>query len=347
MSDPGPSNPSPPQRPSDPPLATLRVGIALGTQRTSVAASNGAREYFGSLVGWPRSAAARKLVGSDVLIGAEAWRFRLAADLARPFEGGLVPGTGEFGSAAESGVHERAVADLVRRAVKLARAAPGERVAGVLAVPARAARANRDLLVRAAAESMVPLEVVPEAWASWRASGAPEGTIVVDIGAGETVVCRCGAEPPAQADMVVIGRGGDAVDLDLLARLRARLPAGEFTVGGVRELKERYGCLLDSDTALVGLPVGGRTAPVDVADLVAGACRAVVPGIVEAVRTLVREGRGATPLILLAGCGGQLRGLNRLVEEGLKSAAAIQVRVIEDAVFAGAEGALLRTSPRS
>lgn len=346
MSDAGQATPTPPQRASDPPLATLRVGIALGTQRTSVAASNGAREYFGSLVGWPRSAAARKLVGADVLVGAEAWRFRLAADLARPFEGGVVPGTGTSGSEAEAGVHARAVADLVRRAVKLARAAPGERVAAVLAVPARAARLNRDLLLRAAAESLVPLDVVPEAWAAWRSSGAPEGAIVVDVGAGETAVCRCFAEPPAEEDMVVIGKGGDAIDADLLARLRARLPAGDFTVGSVRELKERYGCLLDADTALVGLPVGGRTAPVDVAEAVAGACRAVVPAIVEAIRTLARRAPKEPPLVILAGCGGQLRGLDRMLSEEMRAMGGGRVERVGDPLFAGAEGALLRTTPR-
>ncbi|MCC6737703.1 MAG: hypothetical protein IT452_01550 [Planctomycetia bacterium] len=346
MSDAGQAPPSPPQRPSDPPLATLRVGIALGTQRTSVAASNGAREHFGSLVGWPRSAAARKLVGADVLIGAEAWRFRLATDLARPFEGGVVPGKGDPGPEAASEVHARAVADLVRRAVKLARAAPGERVAGVLAVPARAARVNRDLLMKAAAESMVPLDVVPEAWAAWRSSGAPEGAIVVDIGAGETTVCRCGPEPPGEADLVVIEKGGDAIDMDLLSRLRAKLPAGEFTVSGMRELKERYGCLLDTDTMLVGLPVGGRTAPVDVADAVAGACRAVVPRILEAIRALAGGDGQGVPRVILAGCGGLMRGLDRMLAEGLRSTGGGTVDRVADPLFAGAEGALLRTSPR-
>ncbi|MCE9582256.1 MAG: hypothetical protein K8T20_07170 [Planctomycetes bacterium] len=329
---PAPRDPAP-SRPSDPPVATLRVGIALGTFRTSVVASNGAREHFGSLVGWPRSAAARKLIGEDVLVGAEAFRFRVALDLVRPFEGGVVPGTE---------VHERAVADLVRRAVKLARAAPGERVEGVLAVPARAARENRELLVRAAAGTMVVREVVPEAWAAARGLAPGDGAIVVDIGADSTTVLRFGPEPPGQDDVVVLPGGGDAIDLDLLARLRGKLPAGEFTVGGMRELKERYGCLLDADTALVGLPVAGRTAPVDVADVVAAACRAPVAGILEAVRGLIRPGLPGGPTLVLAGCGGQMKGLERMLAEGLKSMGGGRVTRVMEPVFAGAEGALSR-----
>lgn len=332
-------------RPSDPPAATLRVGIALGTFRTSVVASNGAHEHFGSLVGWPRSPAARKLVGADVMVGAEAFRFRLALDVVRPFEGGVIPGTGPYGSESLREVHLRAVADLVRRAVKLARAAPGERVEGVLAVPFRASLENRELLVRAAAETISVKDVVPESWAAARMTSPEAGSIVVDIGASATTVLRYGPEPPAENDVIVLPGGGDQIDLDLLERLRERMqPAGEFTVGGMRELKERYGCLLDVDSALVGLPVAGRTVPVDVGEAVAEACRANVPEILEAVRSLLRPGSSAGCTLILAGCGGQLKGLERMLAEGLKSMGGGQVTRVLDPTFAGAEGALTRAT---
>ncbi len=340
MADPGKKTRPPQARPSDPPLATLRVGIALGTYRTSVVASNGAREHFGSLVGWPRSAAARKLLGLDVLVGAEAFRYRVAVELARPYEGGVVPE-----SAGEAPL--RAVADLVRRAVKLARAAPGERISGVLAVPAKAARSSRDALVKAASESMTVTEVIPEAWAAGKAAGAPEGSLVVDVGAGNTVVCRVTADPPTERDLVILPSGGDGIDLDLMKRLQEKLPGGEFTVAGVRELKERYGCLVDTDSALVGLPVAGRTAPVDVAPQMAAACRAQVPAILDAIRSLLPSSpAGGETTVLLAGCGGQMKGLELLITEGLKGMGGGRVLKAVDPLFAGADGALARTVPR-
>jgi len=343
MSEDRPKPASASARPSDPPAATLRVGIALGTWRTAVVASNGAREHFGSLVGWPKSAAARKLLGEDVLVGAEAFRFRVAVDMARPFEGGVVPGTEAFGSEALKEVHLRAAADLIRRAVRLARAAPGERVAGVLAVPARAARVSRDLLIQAGSESMTVVEVVPEAWVAGRAAGAPVGAIVVDVGAGATVVCRMTSEQPCERDMVIIAGGGDAIDLNLLARLRLKLPGGEFTVAGMRDLKERFGCMLDNDSALVGLPVAGRIAPVDVAESVAAASRAPVSAILEAVKSLWPEARNQSVTVVLAGCGGQLRGLELMLAEGVKALGGGKVMRVADPVFAGAEGALAQT----
>ncbi len=336
MSRDGKKSSTPATRPSDPPLATLRVGIALGTLRSAVVSSNGSREHFGSLAGWPKSAAGRKLLGVDVLVGAEAFRYRVALELARPFEGGVVAG--------EASV--RAVADLVRRAVNLARAAPGERVTGVLAVPARAAMESREALTKAASESMTVSDVVPEAWAAARASGAAEGSLVVDVGAGGTVVCRVNTNPPGERDIVILPSGGDAIDMDLMKRLQERLPGGEFTVAGVRELKERYGCLVDSDSALVGLPVAGRTAPVDVAQFVAAACRAPVPAILEAIRSLLPSQPAGEATILLAGCGGQLKGLDLMLAEGLKSMGGGKVQRVTDPVFAGAEGALARATSR-
>lgn len=324
----------PAPRPSDPPAATLRVGIALGTWRTAVASSAGAREHFGSLAGWPKSASARKMIGEDVVVGAEAYRYRVALDLSRPFEGGVVPGHGALRQ-----VHLRAAADLIRRAVRIAGATPGERASGVLAVPAKAAWESRDELVKAAADTMTVTDVVPEAWAAGCGAGAAEGAIVVDAGASSTVVCRCGAQPPAEKDAVILPGGGDAIDMDLLARLQERLPAGEFTIAGVRELKERYGCLLDSDSALVGLPVAGAIAPVDVAAPVAAACRAQVPGILEAIRSLL-PGKKTSATVVLAGCGGLMKGLDRLLAEGLKALGGGTVTRVISPVFAGAEGAL-------
>ncbi|NUN49203.1 MAG: hypothetical protein HUU15_10285, partial [Candidatus Brocadiae bacterium] len=72
--------------------AGLRVGVALGTWRIAIAASNGSREHFGSLAGWPKSAAARRLICRDSVFGTEAYRLRAALNLSRPFEAGRLAG---------------------------------------------------------------------------------------------------------------------------------------------------------------------------------------------------------------------------------------------------------------
>jgi hypothetical protein len=50
----------------------LRVGIDLGTSRSSISASNGARHVVDSYVGWPVDTVARKVVKKSILFGREA-----------------------------------------------------------------------------------------------------------------------------------------------------------------------------------------------------------------------------------------------------------------------------------
>lgn len=317
----------------------LHVGISLGTWRTSVVATNGTREHFGSVVGWPRSASARRMFGRDVLFGNEAWRNRVALDLVRPLENGVMPGTEAYGSEELARVHQRAAAELIRQAVRLARPVPGETVRGVLAVPATAAWNNREALAQAARETLEKLDVVPEAWAVARGQDAPEGAFVVDVGASATTVYRVREKAPGPAEIVVLPIGGDAIDALLLKALEARHPGGDFGIATVRELKERYGCLPDGDSALVALPVGGRTIPTDAAAEVMEACRAPIGPVVEAVDRLLGTDPGPAEIIL-AGSGGQMKGLDRLLEETMKLVGGARVRRVVEPVFAGAFGAL-------
>src|SRR5215831_12215342 len=69
---------------------SLRVGIDLGTSRSSISASNGARHVVDSYVGWPVDMVARKVVKKPVLFGKEALDSRPMLDLHRPLERGLI-----------------------------------------------------------------------------------------------------------------------------------------------------------------------------------------------------------------------------------------------------------------
>jgi len=68
----------------------LQVGIDLGTSRSSISASNGARHVVDSYVGWPVDMVARKVVKKSVLFGKEALDNRPMLDLHRPLERGLI-----------------------------------------------------------------------------------------------------------------------------------------------------------------------------------------------------------------------------------------------------------------
>src|SRR5205814_8398208 len=68
----------------------LQVGIDLGTSRSSISASNGAREVVESYVGWPVDMVAKKVVKKPILFGREALDNRPMLDLHRPLERALI-----------------------------------------------------------------------------------------------------------------------------------------------------------------------------------------------------------------------------------------------------------------
>ena len=71
----------------------LLLGIDLGTSRSSIVSMNGSRRTIDSYVGWPRDAVSRKFFKSDVVFGRAALDNRLALDLYRPLERGVIKGT--------------------------------------------------------------------------------------------------------------------------------------------------------------------------------------------------------------------------------------------------------------
>ena len=68
----------------------LYIGMDLGTFKTSVAASTGTRDVTYSAVGWPRDHVARAMLGRDVVFGKDIMEHRLALNIVRPFEKGVL-----------------------------------------------------------------------------------------------------------------------------------------------------------------------------------------------------------------------------------------------------------------
>ena len=68
----------------------IHIGIDLGTSRSVVCASNGNRKWVESYVGWPKDFVAKKMLGKSVLFGSEALEHRLALNLSRPLQNGVL-----------------------------------------------------------------------------------------------------------------------------------------------------------------------------------------------------------------------------------------------------------------
>src|SRR5438045_6932252 len=102
----------------------LLVGIDLGTSRSSIVALNGVRKTVESYVGYPKDAVSRKMLKADVLYGRAALDNRLALELYRPLEKGVIKGTyegTEGGTKDEEKKNLQAAQELIKHLVDLVR----------------------------------------------------------------------------------------------------------------------------------------------------------------------------------------------------------------------------------
>jgi len=322
----------------------------LGCYKTSVAATNGMREIVHSIVGWPKDPVARKMLGKDIVFGNEAYRHRLALDTVRPFERGALKFLDHDAagiSKEKLGRYREAARELVKHVVSLCRPPRGTLVYGVIGSPARASILNKEALMDACKGTFDAVMIVSEPFAVAYGMNQLEDTLVVDIGAGTTDLCRMHGAIPTDEDQITVSKAGDYIDDCAFQLIQKRHPAAQFTINMVRDAKERLSFVNEvNDKAIVTWPNReGRPTPFDITEELTEACRKIVPDIVDGLRRLVSSfdaefQRRMLQNVILAGGGSQLRGLDRLIEEDLRQYGGGKVTKVHEPDYAGTNGAL-------
>lgn len=325
------------------------IGMDLGTFKTSVASSTGVRDVIPTAVGWPKDSVARTMLGRDVVFGKDLAEHRLALNVIRPFEKGVL----KYTTAEEAGVnanqvaaHKQAARLVVEHAVGLTKPAKGVPVFGVIGAPSRASVLNKKVLVEAAQGAFTGVMIISEPFSIAYGMNRLTDTLVVDIGAGTIDICPIYGTFPTDEEQVTVPVGGDLIDETFLAHLKQKYPQARLTVNMAREIKEKFGFVHDvNEKAMVSLPVEGKPMQFDVTEPLKAACRALVPPIVNGLREVV--GRFDPEFqsrllnnIVIGGGGSQVKGLDRVIEEAMKEYGGAKVKRVYDAVFAGAVGAL-------
>jgi rod shape-determining protein MreB len=325
------------------------IGMDLGTYKTSVASSTGIRDVIPTAVGWPRDPVARTMLGRDVVFGKDLVEHRLAVTVIRPFEKGVL----KFTSAEEAGVsaaqlaaHKQAARLVVEHAVSLTRPPRGLPIFGVIGAPSRATALNKKVLLDAAQSAFDGVMIVSEPFSIAYGMNRLSDTLVVDIGAGTVDICPVYGTFPAEEEQVTVPAGGDLIDETFLKMLNQKYPQARLTLNMAREIKEKYGFVHDvNEKAVVTLPVEGKPQSFDVTEPLKAACKSLVGPIVAGLREVVSRfdpefQQRMLDNIVLGGGGSQLKGLDRVIEEGMKEYGGCKVKRVYDAVFAGAVGAL-------
>lgn len=321
------------------PADVLHVGIDLGTSRSSITASNGARHVVESFVGWPVDMVARKVLKKSILFGREALENRPMLELHRPLERGLI----KEGSPKD----EAAVRELLRHLIALSGAKDGQKVRAVVGVPAEALRVSRQHLRSAVKGVASSLMIVSEPFAVAYGMEALLHTMIVDIGAGTTDFCVMNGHYPTEDEQRTLTNAGDAVDEQLVKLVAAKHPDASFSIHMVREWKEGASFVGEppKGPVKVTVPVKGKPTEIDITAEMKRACESLLGPLTETMLDLLSRVEPEWQAkvrqnVILAGGGSQMAGLAAALEKALAEVGGGRVRAVSDPVFAGSNGGL-------
>jgi rod shape-determining protein MreB len=329
----------------------LHIGIDLGTSQTAIAGDNGVRTFLPSYVGFPKDAVSQRMLGKDAVFGEEALKHRMALDLYRPLNQGVISYSDEpEKNGAEYQRSLRVARELLKHAVHLAAGKKTENtvIRGVIGTPAMASRQNKKALLEIARGILDDVMIVSEPFAVAYGLGLLTNALIIDIGAGTIDLCRMHGTVPSDEDQITIFKAGDYVDRKFLDLIKERYQEANFTINMIRRFKEENAFVTEKgERVFIILPVEGKPTKLDVTDELRAACRSIVPDIVDAIRQLVASfdpefQEGLKQNVVLAGGGSQIIGLKNEIEDYMEKTLGYgRVRKVEEFVYAGANGALL------
>ena len=326
----------------------MLLGIDLGTSRSSIVSMGGVRKTVETYVGYARDPVSRKMLKADMIYGRHALDNRLAVDLVRPLEKGVLKGTRDdaTNSGEDTAKSLKAAKDLLRYMVELVHPGRDEVLFGVIGVPSRATGKNKQAILDMSREVLDSVMIVSEPFTVAYGMERMSDIMVIDIGAGTTDLCRMHGTVPGEDDEVSYPLAGDAVDQKLYDLILAKWPKAQLTVNMCKGFKEQYGFVSDTkDKVEVLIPVDGTPTPHDITDLLKQACEILIDPIVEGIHKLVSSfnpefQEKLRHNVLLSGGGGLMRGLNKRIEEAMKRIGGGTVTIVEEPLYAGANGAL-------
>ncbi|HWE95524.1 MAG TPA: MamK family actin-like protein [Tepidisphaeraceae bacterium] len=325
----------------------MLLGIDLGTSRSSIVSYSGTRKTVETYVGFPKDAVSRKFLKQDVVFGKAALDNRLAVDLYRPLEKGVIKGSEEANNdPTRRDKNLQAAKLLLKHLVDLASPGRDEMLFGVIGVPSLATQKNKQAILEIARQVLDSVMIVSEPFTVAYGMEKMADVLVIDIGAGTTDLCRMHGTVPTEEDEVSYTVAGDAVDQKLHDLIMARYPRAQITVNMCKSIKEGYGFVSDTkDRVIVTFPEDGKPSPHDVTDEVKGASEILVAPIVEGIQKLVSSfnpefQERLRHNVILSGGGGLMRGLNKRIEDAMKEYGGARVTVVDEPLYAGANGAL-------
>ncbi|MBF0415768.1 MAG: rod shape-determining protein [Magnetococcales bacterium] len=316
----------------------LFLGIDLGTSRTTVVSNRGTKEAVRSVVGYPKDIIGVKLLDQTNVVGEEALDRRSYLNIHFPLEDGVLKEASEKDT--------QAAKELIQYAISLAHPQPGDRVCGIVGVPARASISNKNQLLRITNELMHFSMVVSEPFMVAYGLNKLTNAIIIDIGAGTIDICAMRGTIPGAEEQVTLMKAGNHVDNFLTSLISESYPNVQITTLLAQKIKDQFGFVGQPEQdIIVNLRANGKPQPHEITREVRMACEAIVPDIIENVQQLItifdpENQEEVVGNIILAGGGSRMRGLDRILADSLREYGDVRIHLVDDPIYAGSLGAL-------
>lgn len=315
----------------------LFVGIDLGTNHTAITTSDGKKKSILSVVGTPKDAVASKFLKRERLYGDDALKHRVALNLFRPIEYGLLKNQREDLEAAKG------LLEFVLNSVD------GDREVkkyAIIGVPAQASVLNKKIITEIAGNFFDGVMVASEPFCVAYNLGELEHSLVVDIGAGTTDMCRVHGTLPEPEDQISSNKAGDFIDKELVKLISDEYTNVRVTTEMAKKWKEQSSFVGEpEEEIIVNVPVDSSILKLSITKEIKNSCESIMPDIVNGISKLISTydpdfQEDLRNNIWLAGGGSLIKNLDIVLEQELELINGGKVTKDKDPVFSGADGAL-------
>lgn len=316
---------------------TLFIGIDFGTNHTAISTSDGKKKSILSLIGIPKDAVASKFLKKERLYGDEALKHRVALNMFKPIESGVLKNQREDLEAAKG---------LLEYIMGLVDANRDIKKYAIIGVPSQASVLNKKIITELTKDFFDGVMVASEPFCVAYNLGELEHSIVVDIGAGTTDICRVHGTLPEPDDQVSSEKAGDYVDNELVRLISEEYTNVNVTTEIVKKWKEQSSFVgAPREEIIVDVPVDSSILKLSITKEIREACESIIPDIISGISKLIATydpdfQEKLRNNIWLAGGGSQIRNLDVELEKELELIDGGKVFIDKDPVFSGADGAL-------
>ncbi|MCX9082343.1 MAG: rod shape-determining protein [Candidatus Methanoperedens sp.] len=316
---------------------TLFIGIDFGTNHTAISTSDGKKKTILSLVGIPKDAVASKFLKKERLYGDEALKHRVALNMFKPIESGLIKNQREDLEAAKG---------LLEYVLKLVDANRDVKKYAIIGVPSQASVLNKKIIREITKDFFDGVMVASEPFCVAYNLGELEHSLVVDIGAGTTDICRVHGTLPEPDDQISSNKAGNFIDTELVRLISEEYTNVRVTNEMVKKWKEQSSFVGEPEEEIVvDVPVDSSILKLSITKEIRNSCESIIPDIINGISKLIstydpdfqEELRNN---IWLAGGGSLIRNLDVELEKELELIDGGKVFKDTDPVFSGANGAL-------